>query len=166
MQQDMASSQPIELTREIVTPNCVSFDVETASLDGIYSDELSAYRAKRIWRETLESNFLLEDKADFQFSITKSLTEGRFSLRCDFQTACGRYAFWRITNNQAPEAQYIIETAHIPNSDSHIDDLMSAPDMRSSRPSYLSEVDGSSEYGADMLTFKELLKAIMRRIHR
>jgi hypothetical protein len=37
-----------------------------------------------------------------------------YKVRCDFQTACGRYAFWRLTHHQAPEVQFLLETAHLP----------------------------------------------------
>ncbi len=39
-------------------------------------------------------------------------------------------SFWRLTNQQAPEAQYEIETAHIPDSASRHSDFISAPDMQ------------------------------------
>ncbi len=91
----------------------VSFDLERIVLEGYYADELSAYRAKKTWARTLETSFLLD--LDFDFKIVVEHTEQPFySVRCDFSTACGRYAFWRLTHNQAPEIQYIIRTAHIP----------------------------------------------------
>ena len=92
----------------------VCFDQDEATLEGVYQDELSTYRAKKVWTETLETNFLLESDYDFIFKIVTSLDDGKFVLKCNFNTACGRYAFWRLTRNQAPEAQHQIETAHIP----------------------------------------------------
>ncbi len=91
----------------------VSFDLDRIVLEGCYADELSAYRAKKTWSKTLETSFLLD--LDFDFKVVVEHTEQPFySVRCDFSTACGRYAFWRLTHNQAPEIQYIIRTAHIP----------------------------------------------------
>jgi hypothetical protein len=94
----------------------VSFDLDRIVLEGCYADELSAYRAKKTWSKTLETSFLLD--LGFDFKVVVEHTEQPFySVRCDFSTACGRYAFWRLTHNQAPEIQFIIRTAHIPTAD-------------------------------------------------
>jgi len=94
----------------------VSFDLDRIVLEGYYADELSAYRAKKTWAKTLETSFLLD--LDFDFKVIVERTDQPFySVRCDFSTACGRYAFWRLTHNQAPEIQYIIRTAHIPSTE-------------------------------------------------
>jgi hypothetical protein len=50
-------------------------------------------------------------------------------LTCEFSTACGRYAFWRLTNSQSPESQYLIETAHIPSGLGEQDATVAAPDL-------------------------------------
>jgi len=112
--------KPIELTREVTFTPGVCFDPEYASLEGTYTDQISAYRARRVWTEALETNFLIDSGHDFLIKVESFVDEGRFTLKCDFLTACGRYAFWRLTHNQAPEAQYLIETAHIPFSEARI----------------------------------------------
>lgn len=145
MQHEVVNSQLVELTKEIGVNQCVCFDSETAALDGFYTDELSAFRARKVWIETLESNFLLEHKGDFRLKVISYREELRWVLRCEFLTACGRYAFWRLTNHQAPEAQYLIETAHIPLSESLHDEFVSAPDMRESRREYFSEIERALE---------------------
>jgi len=91
----------------------VSFDLDKIVLQGMYADELSAYRAKKTWSRTLETSFLLDLDFDFKVIVEHS-NSSFYSVKCDFSTACGRYAFWRLTHNQAPEIQYIIRTAHIP----------------------------------------------------
>lgn len=131
MAQEPVESQPIELTDEFQWTEGVSYDPEHITLEGIYTDQLSAYRAKKVWQETLETNFLLESEHDFALKVCSRSIEHRFILRCEFLTACARYAFWRLTNNQAPEAQYIIETAHIPNGELRQDELLEAPDLKS-----------------------------------
>ncbi len=127
MHQDSNNIQVIELTKEI--QNGVRFDSEAVTLFGIYKDELSLFRAKKSWTEILESNFLLEPSYDYTLNKIARLSENSFILQCSFLTACGRYAFWRLTNDQAPEAQYLIETAHIPSSDFASDMFISAPDL-------------------------------------
>jgi hypothetical protein len=131
MAQDLKAPQAIDLTNELPADGGVCFDPDNVVLQGCYSDEISAFRAKKLWAETLQANFLLEPGYDFRLSVSSSLEENKFQLVCTFLTACGRYAFWRVTNNQAPEAQYVIETAHIPMSQSHQEDILRAPDMRS-----------------------------------
>jgi hypothetical protein len=127
MQQENGNTQVIDLTKEIQSG--VKFDPEAVSLFGIYKDELSLFRAKKSWTEILESNFLLESNYDYSLQKTAKPAESSFVLKCSFLTACGRYAFWRLTNDQAPEAQYMIETAHIPNCDLASDMFLSAPDL-------------------------------------
>jgi hypothetical protein len=131
MSQESSGTQLIELTDEFQWTEGVSFDPDHITLEGVYTDQLSAYRAKKVWLETLETNFLLEPGHDFNLSIASRVDEHRFALRCEFLTACARYAFWRLTNHQAPEAQYVIETAHIPNAELRQDDFLQAPDLRS-----------------------------------
>lgn len=127
---DLAGLQPIELTRQISEGEGVRFDADKITLEGLYRDELSAYRAKKVWCETLQGYFLLDNKQDLSLAIKAELGEGRFTLTCEFLTACARYAFWRLTNNQALEAQYLIETAHIPQCASRQDDFLEVPDLR------------------------------------
>jgi hypothetical protein len=108
----------------------VCFDPDKTMLLGWYKDELSVYRAKKIWTAALHENFLLEPKHDFHFEHGFNNELQAHSLSCHFTTACARYAFWRITNSQAPEVQYLIETAHIPSSDNFTEEVIRTPDMR------------------------------------
>ena len=68
---------------------------------------MSAYRGRKGWSEILGTHFLLENDRDF--SLTVLLSENseteEFKLKCEFESACGRYAFWRLINHQAPEAE-------------------------------------------------------------
>jgi hypothetical protein len=111
----------------------VCFDPDAIRLEGYYSDELAAHRARKSWRESLERYFLLDEQDDFTLHIREldGASEMRFVLWCDFHSACARYAFWRLTNHQAPEAQYVIETGHIPRAESQSEQFLFAPDLRS-----------------------------------
>lgn len=131
MQYEQLDLRPIEALGDIAFSSDISFDPDEISLRGVYADQLSAYRAKKIWVETLESCFLLAHGQDFTVGVRSSLEKSEFNLTCQFDSACARYAFWRLTNHQAPEAQYLIETAHIPASNSRHEDFLFAPDMRS-----------------------------------
>ena len=130
MPQGDFGAQPIELNREIAQFASVCFDAEGLRLQGKYSDQLSAYRAKKIWAHTLETCFLLDSGYDFKIKVQTESEDDNFGLVCEFLSACARYAFWRLTNHQAPEAQYLIETAHIPNAASRQGDFVAAPDLR------------------------------------
>jgi hypothetical protein len=90
------------------------YDAEKLILEGIYLDEVSAYRARRSWIKTFEMNFLLEEIHDFKVKVVFDSEEGRYHVQCTFTSACGRYAFWRLTHHQAPEVQFTLETAHLP----------------------------------------------------
>lgn len=83
----------------------IVFDAEAVTLLGRYGDELSAHRARRAWQETLNGYFLLEVERDYETRIVVDSEEGSFQLACSFVSACGRYAFWRLLNHQAPEAE-------------------------------------------------------------
>ena len=160
---DNFSSQNAEPQRPKYDFEGVCFDPEEIALEGSYSDELSLYRAKKNWSQTLESAFLLESGRDFVFETTRGIEKPRYILKCVFTTACGRYAFWRLTNNQAPEAQYEIETAHIPNSASRHEDFISAPDLRpiSSEPSVLSGLERTLDNNK---SFADWLQAVIDKI--
>lgn len=127
---DLASEHLVELAEEFDSPVEVLFDSEKVTLEGVYTDEISAYRAKRIWTDVFETNFLLDSGDDFAFSTEKEPSDHKFMLICNFRSACGRYAFWRLVNNQAPECQYLIETAHIPDGSAHHYELLRAPDLK------------------------------------
>lgn len=90
------------------------YDADRLVLEGLYLDEITAYRARKRWIQTLESNFLLEEQHDFRIKVRAVHETGRYQVRCDFLSACGRYAFWRLTHHQAPEVQSMLETAHLP----------------------------------------------------
>jgi hypothetical protein len=142
----------------------VCFDPDKTMLLGWYRDEISAYRAKKIWTAALHENFLLEPKHDFSYEIGFDEEIQAHSLRCNFLTACARYAFWRITNAQAPEVQYLIETAHIPSSDNFTEEVIRTPDMRPVRegPLVFSAHERKLELDADWVdTVKDILDRVV-----
>ncbi len=89
------------------------FDAEGVTLVGRFSDELSAYRARKQWREVLKTYFLLEEQRDYDMSVMSSPENGYNLLSCFFTSACGRYAFWRLINDQAPEAEEKLGEANL-----------------------------------------------------
>jgi hypothetical protein len=92
----------------------VYFDPDLLLLEGRYSDELCAHRARREWMSVFSANFLLEPEHDFMMSVGGEVDDGGYALRCSFVSACGRYAFWRLTHGQAQDAQALLERAHMP----------------------------------------------------
>ncbi len=86
-------------------PNGLIFDADGVTLIGKYGDELSAYRARRRWVDILHRYFLLEKKRDYELSVLSCPENDYFALNCFFISACGRYAFWRLINDQSPEAE-------------------------------------------------------------
>jgi hypothetical protein len=90
------------------------YDPDRLIVEGIYCDEVTAYRARRRWIEALKVHFLLDDGLDFSLKVKLLRGNRHFKVQCNFLTACGRYAFWRLTHHQALEVQCILETAHLP----------------------------------------------------
>jgi hypothetical protein len=90
------------------------YDPDKLMIEGVYCDEVTAYRARKRWIEALELHFLLEETLDFALKVKLSKGGRHFKVRCDFKSACGRYAFWRLTHHQALEVQGLLETAHLP----------------------------------------------------
>lgn len=81
------------------------FDADGVSLFGKFHDEMSAWRAKKRWTEVLHDYFLLEVERDYEIQVLSDLNTLTFCVSCSFASACGRYAFWRLINHQAPEAE-------------------------------------------------------------
>lgn len=81
------------------------YDADSIILAGKYSDELSAHRARKDWRGILGSYFLLDEGRDYELWVRSDATARYFVVHCCFISACGRYAFWRLVNQQAPEAE-------------------------------------------------------------
>jgi hypothetical protein len=90
------------------------YDPDRLIIEGVYCDEVTAYRARRRWIEALKMHFLLEEGLDFALRVKLLRGERHFKVQCSFSSACGRYAFWRLTHHQALEVQCILETAHLP----------------------------------------------------
>lgn len=91
----------------------LTYNPDQVTIEGLYSDELSQYRAKKTWCTILETDFLLIPDADFQFQLKHNQESNQYGIACSFTSACGRYAFWRLINEQVPEVQFLLETAHI-----------------------------------------------------
>jgi hypothetical protein len=149
-----------QLATQTETFQGVCFDPDNVVLEGIYSDEISAHRAKRRWVTTLEGCFLLDKGLDYEISVASNTEIRSFRLSCRFISACARYAFWRLTNSQAPEAQYIIETAHIPECESRIMDFASAPDM-----THISQLEANLEqHFGNVESVGTILKRILNKL--
>jgi hypothetical protein len=127
------------------------YDAEKLILEGIYLDEVSAYRARRSWIKTFEMNFLLEEIHDFKVKVLFDSDESRYHVQCTFTSACGRYAFWRLTHHQAPEVQFTLETAHLPHLTSvrFIEPVVEPEDEQSVLQSPVIEADESTETKTD-----------------
>lgn len=120
-----ANSQGVVLTGT----TGVFFDEDSLTLEGKYKDEISSYRAKKNWCETLKNYFLLETNIDFKISVQKaSLSD--FQVKLEFTSPCGRYAFWKLSTDQSHEAQYAIEVAHLPTPHNTRGDGLLVPEMK------------------------------------
>lgn len=150
----------------------VFFDPELLLLEGRYSDELCAHRARRGWVGVFSASFLLEAEHDYVLSVEEDSDEEVFALRCAFVSACGRYAFWRLTHGQAPDAQHLLEVAHVPGAESRSRTIAFATDLRPAKKgssaggeSGIGGVDRSVEWGAVARWFMQR-RVDLRRFYR
>jgi hypothetical protein len=92
----------------------ISFNPSDMRLIGIYADQLSAYRAKKVWINEFEEKFLLEFAYDYTLKVAADHQQKKYLIECEFLSSCGKYAFWRLIHNQALDVQEAIENAHLP----------------------------------------------------
>jgi len=95
--------------------NTMTYNTDNISIISQFADEMSVYRCRRTWTEILGNHFLLEKDRDFKMDIL--ISESLFQLTCEFNSACGRYAFWRLINHQAPEAERKLISSGYPESE-------------------------------------------------
>jgi hypothetical protein len=141
-------------------PGGVRFDADRMVLVGSYSDELSTARAKRVWKYALTEHFFLDKGSDYRLTSIPNPEKDLFVLECEFLTSAGRYALWRLINNQYPEAQYLIETAHVPEGD--FEQKIKAPDLCSVEEPTIMSSDWASALrtpaeSAELKTIKQLV---------
>ena len=163
LENGVSQNSVIELSEEIFLPGSVSYNSDTFALTGAYGDELSIYRARKVWREALENCFLLNDDGDLRFEVHKNKEAGQFLLHCYFLSACARYAFWRLTNHHAPEAEYMIETGHVPSSKKQRADFLAAPDMKNSIEAELERMT-SKAYGTQIPLINKIKDALSKLV--
>jgi hypothetical protein len=139
------------------------YDAERLLLEGIYLDEVSAYRARRSWIKAFEMNFLLEDIHDFRVKVSFDVEESHYRVQCSFTSACGRYAFWRLTHHQAPEVQFALETAHLP----HVATMRFVDSIIDADEEALSQVFcAAPEEKPESEVFKEMLDLVKRKTRK
>ena len=113
-----------QINQDVTSFGFVAYAPEMYKITGEYSNEIYLFRAKKLWKMALQDTFLLENATDFKFQVRKNSKMNVYMLTCTFMSACGRYAFWRINNNQNPEVKYIIESAHLPQTADNYDELL------------------------------------------
>lgn len=139
------------------------YDAERLLLEGIYLDEVSAYRARRSWIKAFEMNFLLEDIHDFRVKVAFDSEDCRYRVQCNFTSACGRYAFWRLTHHQAPEVQFALETAHLP----HVTSMRFVDSIIDAEEEALAQVLAATpEEKRDNEVFGEMLQLLKRKTRK
>lgn len=91
------------------------FDADSVTLLGKFTDEFSAHRAKKQWMGVFAHHFLLERSRDYDMEVGNVEGTGYYYLRSTFESACGRYAFWRLVNHQAMEAEQKLQSPNMVN---------------------------------------------------
>ncbi len=156
--QSNTSNNIIDLNQNVKYLSDISYDLTLYTITGTYDDEISLFRAKKFWAQAFNDVFLLEKKYDFNFKLKKDLN--KFQLICSFVSACGRYAFWRINNNQNPEVKYLIEISHMPFIFQNYDEIINGyPNFKNS-----SEQDILGEVEEKTKNISDILKKIISKI--
>jgi hypothetical protein len=145
------------------------YDPERLLIEGVYRDELTAYRVRKRWISAFREHFLLDDGLDLSFKVRKVGSSGFCKLNCYFISACGRYAFWRLTHHQALEVQWLLERAHLSSArDSATRDLYDSDDAHlgeSTVPRYLTTEDlGADEPRGAVSRIVRALQSIANRL--
>lgn len=157
-----ASPNIIQNNQDVTSFGYVSYSSEKYIIMGEYSNELLLFRAKKFWALVLQDTFLLENITDFKFQVKKNSKLNIYNLICTFKSACGRYAFWRISNDQNPEVKYIIETAHLTSTADNYDSLLNkVPNFTlSSDSSIMEDIEDKANNISDIL--KKIVKKICK----
>lgn len=141
----------------------VVFDMDSLTLVGRYFDELSAHRAKKCWLKTLQDCFLLDLDTDLKLKVKIDSELQQFLLICEFNSSCARYAFWRLTNNHVPEAAYLLETAHIPESVNQ--NYMEGADLRAAVAREIEKIESRVEDQKGLLKkIGEMTKSLVKSL--
>ena len=97
--------------------DCVlDFNKDTHILSKSYTDEISAYRAKKTWVSLLKG-CLLDVVDDINLRVTKMevIQAGNlYTLSCKFHSHTARYTFFRMISNNMNVLVCSLEAAHIP----------------------------------------------------
>lgn len=143
------------------------YDPDRLIIEGVYCDEVTAYRARRRWIEALKMHFLLEEGLDFAMRVKLLRGERHFKVQCSFVSACGRYAFWRLTHHQALEVQCVLETAHLPRPlcTLSVDSLFDENELPTERPPR-ANFPASARARRDERPWERALRAIQEAAHR
>ena len=113
--------------------------------------------------KAFEMNFLLEDIHDFRVKVAFDNEDSRYRVQCNFTSACGRYAFWRLTHHQAPEVQFALETAHLP----HVASMRFVDSIIDHEEEALSQVlCATPEEKQDQEVFGEMLQLLKRKTRK
>lgn len=101
-----------ELIKKVNANAPLTFYLDDIAMSASYPDELSAHRARKVWRDILIRVYLLEDESDYRLEVVKDAD--KFALVCDFISSCGHYAFWRLSHKQASHVEEELCLAHLP----------------------------------------------------
>lgn len=79
------------------------YKLEDFMIYRVFRDEVSAYRARRLWPRIFGEHMLLDVGRDYRIRVMRA--DNGWAAVCECTSACGRYAFTRLANAQAPECE-------------------------------------------------------------
>ena len=76
-------------------------------LSSTFETEFSAFSARRLWINLFLKYFSLEKDKDYNLCVNNEHIDNTeiFELNCEFISPNGKYAFWKLLNKKAIQAE-------------------------------------------------------------
>ena len=80
---------------------------DLSALSSTFDSEFTAYSARRHWINLFYKYFALEKDKDYILCVDKEDTSHgeKYELNCEFISPNGKYAFWKLLNKKAIQAE-------------------------------------------------------------
>jgi len=80
---------------------------DLSALSSTFDAEFTAFSVRRMWINLFKKYFSLEKDKDYYVYVDKNTTGNNetYELNCEFTSSNGKYAFWKLLNKKAFQAE-------------------------------------------------------------
>ena len=80
---------------------------DLSALSSTFDTEFTAFSVRRLWINLFQKYFSLEKDIDYNLHVNKEDDGGdeKYNLNCEFTSPNGKYAFWKLINKKAIQAE-------------------------------------------------------------